>query len=431
MAEKIRLAIVGCGGMGHRHMAGLQELHRHGLSHLDLVAACDPVTENARSLAQAAAACWDQAPAVVARLDQLPALGVQAIDLTSPPALHHTIIEEALAAGIHVMTEKPLGLTVAASQRICQAAAQSDCIVSVAENYRRDPINRLARAVLDAGAIGEHRLMLMNDIGGRDRMLITLWRHMKKLGGILVDMGVHYGDIMEYFMGPVVSVYGQKRLHETIRRNPRHMTDTGVLHNPGGAYAQWQARMPETFEPDAEDALYGTLVFANGATAQFSEDHAGWGLGHWQRTLYGSRGSMELPRDRSGQPLTVHLGAAEAVEGKQVLDLVPDFTLDPVTAALFGGERLGSYAMEFTEIDRKLLAVEYAEFAGAIRGENEIEVDAWQGTRAVAVIYALLESAEAGRVVTMDEILKGELDTYQAEINADMKLSTGTAPAGP
>ncbi len=423
MPEPIRLAIVGCGGMGHRHMLGLAELHRQGLADLQLVAACDPVTDSAQSLAAQADRHFTAAPATVTRLDALPALGVQAIDLTSPPRLHHELIAAALDLGLHVMTEKPVGLTVAAGQRICQAAIDHPTqIVSVAENYRRDPINRLARAVLDAGVVGERRLMLMNSVSGGNAMQITLWRHMKQEGGILVDMGVHYGDIMEYFMGPVMSVFGQKRLHESVRHNARTAADTGVLRNPGGFYAQWQAQMPRTFTPDAEDALYGTLVFANGAVAQFTEDHAGWGRSHWARMIYGARGSMELPHDRSGQPLVVHATGDTTVQGEAVLDLVPDFHLDRTTACLFGGERLGHYDLTFAEVDRKLLALEYAEFAGAIRGTHAIEVDAVQGTRALAVIYALLESAMAGRAVTLEEVLTGTVDTYQAEINAALNL---------
>jgi len=330
---------------------------------------------------------------------------------------------EALALGLHLIEDKPVCLTLAVSLRICQAAAaHADLVVSVAENYRRDPINRLARALLDARVIGERRLMIMNSVAGGDRMLITLWRHMKKEGGILVDMGVHYGDVMEYFMGPVVSVFGQKRLHEKVRRHALNEEATGVLSNPGGFYSQWQARMPRTFEPDAEDALYGTLVFANGAVAQFTEDHAGWGYNHWERRIYGSQGSIALPHDRSGHPLVVHLSSGETVQGAAVLELVPDFHLDDPATHLFGRDRLWQYDMPFAEVDRKLLALEYAEFAGAIRGENGIEVDAMQGTRALAVIYALLESAVASRAVTMAEVLAGELDAYQAEINAALDL---------
>ncbi len=422
MTETIRLAIVGCGGMGHRHLRGLQELANHDLLELELVAVCDPVTENAESLAMEAAAALDIAPAVVARMSELPALGVQALDLTSPPALHHTLIEEAVAAGIHVLTEKPVGLTVAAAQRICAAAAASSCVVSVAENYRRDPVNRWAKALLDADVIGAPRLMIMNSVSGRNHMQITTWRHVKRQGGILVDMGVHYGDIMEFFLGPAVAVYGQTRLHEAVRINRRSEQDLGVLGNPGGAYSRWQAQMPETFVPDAEDALYGTVVFANGAVAQFSEDHAGWGKGHWQRSIHGGKGSLDLPPDRTGQPLVVHVDGQEPVVGDAVLDLAPDFSLDPVTATLFGGSRVIAYDLAFPEVDRKLLAVEYAEFAGAIQGRHGIEVDAVQGTRALAVIYAMLESAEAGRAVSLAEVLDGSVAAYQTDINEDLDL---------
>ena len=422
MAEKIRLAIVGCGGMGHRHLRGLVELAEHNLLELELVAACDPVTDNAQSLAKEAADTLGKLPAVAASVSELPGLGVQAIDLTSPPALHHSIIEEVVSAGIHVLTEKPVGLTVAAAQRICAAAAATSCVVSVAENYRRDPVNRLARALLDAGVIGDPRLMIMNSVNGQNHMQITTWRHVKSQGGILVDMGVHYGDIMEFFMGPVATVYAQKRLHEAVRINMRGDAKTGALGNPGGAYTRWQAQMPDTFEPDVEDALYGTIVFKNGAVAQFSEDHAGWGKGYWQRSIYGSKGSLDLPHDRTGQTLMVHLDGQEPVSGNTVLDLVPNFVLEPTTAALFGGSRLATYDFEFPVVDRKLLAVEYAEFAGAIQGRHGIEVDAVQGTRALGVIYAMLESAEAGRAVSLAEVLDGSVAAYQAEIDAELNF---------
>ena len=422
MANKVQLAIVGCGGMGHRHLRGLQELAEHDLLELELVAACDPVTDNAVSLAQEATDIFGTAPAVAANVSELPELGVQAIDLTSPPALHHSIIEEVVAAGIHVLTEKPVGLTIAASRRICAAAANHQCVVSVAENYRRDPINRLARALLDNDVIGVPRLMIMNSVSGQNHMQITTWRHVKKQGGILVDMGVHYGDIMQFFMGPAVSAFAQMRLHEMERINLRGRQKVGFLSNPGGAYDRWQAQMPETFIPNAEDALYGTVVFENGAVGQFSEDHAGWGQNYWQRSIYGSKGSLDLPEDRTGQKIRVHVENRETVTGDAVLDMVPEFNLDPVTAALFGGPRLASYDFEFPEVDRKLLAVEYAEFAGAIDGRNGIEVDAWQGTRALAMIYAMLESAAAGRAVSLSEVLDGSLATYQAEIDEGMNL---------
>ena len=147
MSTSLRLAIVGCGGMGHRHLMGLVELQQQGLLTLDLVAACDPVAENAESLARLAQQELGAEPVPVPDLASLAAHGVQAIDITSPPGLHHHLIAEAADMGIHVMTEKPVGLTVASSLEICETArSHSDIVISVAENYRRDPINRLARA---------------------------------------------------------------------------------------------------------------------------------------------------------------------------------------------------------------------------------------------------------------------------------------------
>ncbi len=93
-------------------------------------------------------------------------------------------------------------------------------MLSVAENYRRDPVNRLARALLDAGAIGTPRLLLHHSIDGGDQMLISVWRHQKDQSGLLLDVGVHYADMIEYLLGEVELVYAQTRLHEPIRKNP-------------------------------------------------------------------------------------------------------------------------------------------------------------------------------------------------------------------
>ena len=107
MSTSLRLAIVGCGGMGHRHLMGLVELQQQGLLTLDLVAACDPVTENAESLARLAQQELGAEPVPVPDLASLSAHGVQAIDITSPPALHHHLIAEAADMGIHYPRSPP------------------------------------------------------------------------------------------------------------------------------------------------------------------------------------------------------------------------------------------------------------------------------------------------------------------------------------
>ena len=419
--DKIPLAIVGCGGMGHRHLYGLAELHNAGLSPFELVGACDPVRANAESLADDAEERLGTRPQVLESMEELEALGVVAVDITTTPRFHHTVAEEAIARGWHAMIEKPVGLTVRASNRIQEAAERSDSIVSVAENYRRDPMNRLGKALLDAGVIGSPRLMIHNTMGGGSNMTITVWRHQKNQSGVLLDVGVHFSDILEFYLGPVRTVYAQSRLHEPIRYNPAAGQAGRSSSNPAGVYGKWQNQMPAQFEATAEDASYATLLFESGAVGQFIEDHAGHGQGVWTRQIHGSAGSLELPSDRSGQLITLHKDG-ESICDESLLDLVPDFHLEPITAALFGGDRLWGYDFPFPVTDRKLLAAEYGEFGLAIEDGGSIEVDAAQGARSVALTYAMLESNVAGRALTMDEVLSEKVDAYQLEIDEELGL---------
>lgn len=418
--SKIRLAIVGCGGMGHRHLYGLAELHRAGWEHFELVAACDPVQASAESLADQAAEHFGTRPAVVTSMDDLVALDIEAIDAPTTPRYHHTVVLTALKYGWHVMIEKPMGLTVRACNLVREAAGASNRVVSVAENYRRDPINRLAKALLDAGAIGQPRLLLQEAIGNGNKMVISVWRHQKDQSGILLDVGVHFTDMMEYFLGDIETVYAQTRLHEPIRYNAAALGQESTI-NPSGVYGKWQQQMPAEFEATADDAAYATVTFKNGAVGQYTEDHAGHGQGSWLRRIHGSKGSMDLPNDRSGNIITLNVGG-EVIDNERILDLVPDFRLDPVTASLFGGERLWRYDFPFPEIDRKIIAIEYGEFAEAISGKSVIEVDPEQGTRSVAASYAMLESSLLGRSVSIDEVMNEQVDGYQQDINEGLGI---------
>jgi predicted dehydrogenase len=409
--------------MGHRHLFGLAELHRSGLSPFELVGACDPVTENAESLAKNAEELLGKRPTVVASLAELEPLGVAAVDITTTPRYHHTLGAEAIRRNWHAMIEKPVGLTVRACNVIAEAADASDRVVSVAENYRRDPINRLAKALIDNGIIGDPRFMIHQTAGGGNQMTISVWRHQKDQSGVLLDVGVHFADIMEYFLGEIDSVYAQMRLYEPTRYNPAAMGKESTS-NPAGVYAKAQRQMPAEFKATADDAVYATVNFKSGAVGQYIENHAGHGQGIWNRQIHGSKGSMDMPNDRSGKILKLTLDRNKVTDDGSILDLVPDFHLDEATATLFGGDRLWKYDFPFEQTDRKLIAVEYADFGLGIQGKRPVEVDLAQGSRSVAVSYAMMESGFAGgKVLKIDDVLAEKVTAYQQDVDEGMGLA--------
>jgi predicted dehydrogenase len=394
--------------MGRRHLRGLARFARSARCNVELVAVCDLNTDNANFLADEAADLVGHRPAVYADLAALPD-DVQAASITTDASSHHRVAVACLDAGLHLLCEKPLALTVRGCNLIIDAAQRAGRIVSVAENYRRDPINRLARALIQDGAIGEPRLMIETSIGGKDAIAITPWRHMKNSGTITVDAGIHYADILRYYLGEVRSVYGETRLHEKVRKNTRSA-------GPGGFYARWSADFPEQIEPTGDDALYAHLSFESGAIGQWIDDHAGHGRPASARQVYGSRGSLDCPGDRNGRPITLHLDD-RSISDAAILDFAPSYRLAPLAAELFEADRPWTYNFEFNATDERLLALEYFELGECVLKGSQPEVTAQEGRADLALTYAPFESGLLRRPVTLAEVLDGTAGEYQREID--------------
>src|SRR5688572_3312563 len=162
MSDRLKIALVGCGGMGRRHLRGIATLYQSAFSNVELVAVCDLNQENAGFLADEAAELLGSRPQVHADITtmarEIPEL--QAAGVTTDAGSHHTVAVACLEAGLHLLCEKPLAVTLRGCNRIVETAKRVGKVVSVAENYRRDPINRLIRALIDDGAIGQPRLMI-------------------------------------------------------------------------------------------------------------------------------------------------------------------------------------------------------------------------------------------------------------------------------
>jgi predicted dehydrogenase len=406
--------------MGRRHLAGLAELARVEQQTTELVAVCDLNERNATDLADEASALLGSRPDVFLDLATMvrETDGLEAAACTTDSGSHHLVASDLLDLGLHTLCEKPLALTVRGCNRIIAAAQRSGKVLSVAENFRRDPINRLVRALLDDGAIGDRQFMMETAVRGRDTLMITPWRHQKLSGSITLDAGVHSADILQYYFGDAATVFGQTRLYEPTRV-------TRETAGPGGFYEKWAANLPEQVAATGEDAMFGLITFANGAIGQWVDHYAGHGEPFAHRMVFGTRGSIAAPGDRNGRPVRLVLDDGIDVADERVLDYAPSYLLEPAAATRFGGERPWTYDFDFATTDRKLIALEYAELARCVRDGTPPEVNGEVGRRDVALVYALFESHAAGRPVTLADVEAGTVDAYQREIDEHLGLTTG------
>ncbi len=395
----LALALVGCGGMGCRHIRGLRKLKEIGTQPWELAAVCDPLPENAERAASSTEDLLGRRPDVFASIeemhDQVPQL--DALIVTTSPDLHAPVGVAAFERGLHVMVEKPIALTVEQGASLVEAANRADRKLAVAENYRRDPMNRLARALIEADVLGPIHLFVQASSGSGEKVIITPWRHQKRSGGIVVDMGIHYADLMEYLVGPIRQVFGFNAIVDQ-----RRVDNAGEWH-----------------EVDAEDLSVGVVRFENGAIGNWLINLAGRGQSHFSRIAYGREGTLSIPHDRSGRQLELTLrrnGRDVRIDPDEQLALVPDFELDDVTARLFGGKRLGSYDLDYPDIDANLLAIEQADFAAAILDDRPPEVNGAFGLRSLAISYGFLEAERLGRAMPVNELTTNFDTPYQVEL---------------
>ena len=413
--ERLPICLVGCGGMGNRHILGLAALARTCLSNIDLVAVCDLRRDWAERAAAEAERVLGRKPRVHTSIDAAVAdPGIAAFDVCTEVSAHLPVVLPALAARKPVLCEKPLALTVRAARRMIDAARETGTLLATAENYRRDPPNRLAKAVIDAGLLGHVHTMLQFSAGGSDRIIITPWRHMRDKGGIGADVVVHYTDIIQYYLGEFETIHGYGFIAEPVRYN----RDGAVMPHP--AYRQHQAEMPETVVPTAEDSMVAIFRMKSGVLVQLGHVPSGPGRDWYQRSVHGRLGSLEIPHDRRGGAPVLRRANGE-LAGRQILKELPRFELDPVAASIFGKEGV-EYDLPFPTSDAGQIAIEQHDFARAVLNNTAPEIDGHGGLTALAAVVGVFESSKIGRPVTMDEMLTGAVSGWQDDLDRGLGL---------
>jgi predicted dehydrogenase len=311
---------------------------------------------------------------------------VDAVLVLVPVGLHHQVALDCLAAGKHVLLEKPFAITVRAGQAIVEEATRRDLIAGVAEGVRYAESARAARWAIEQGMIGALQIWLSGGIGNEwspDRIVArTPWRH-RKLdagGGGAIDIGVHLFHLIRYLMGPVeeISAYAKTLEPERFERDAAGEIVTRV-------------------ENDVEDVFLANMRFANGA---IGSTFWSWG-GHGE------------PAGLAADPLIY--GSTGCLKGGEV---VQDSGFRGKATDLFGRGASSEQRRQFFPGGiTDPFALEMLDFLTAIRQGRPMEASAEEGVLDLATAFTLLESATINQPVTVADVLGGSVANYQEEIN--------------
>jgi predicted dehydrogenase len=200
----IRVGIIGCGAITQRsHAPGFAKV-----AGVAITALCDPVAENSSKVRDA------HAPSAAMFLDYREMLKsglVDAVSVAAPVYLHAPMALAALGSGCHVLCEKPLGMSRAETGEMVAAARKAGKVLQVNLSRRYDPFYQTIAKLIGEGRLGRlrHIRAIRVHTGAPDQGWSkgATWFVTKKHGGGIVgDIGVHVGDMMQWFCGEVESV---------------------------------------------------------------------------------------------------------------------------------------------------------------------------------------------------------------------------------
>ncbi len=197
--SSVRIVLLGAGAVSRLfYLPTLRELTRHGI--LRVVAVVDPIPASRDSLARELGATpCDTFAAALAD----PALQADLAIVATPPRFHRAQTEEAFAAGLDVLCEKPLAPTSVDCAAMVEAAERQGRLLAAGHYKRFMPAHRAIKALIEQKTFGE---LLHIEIaeGGKfswPAATDSFFRKEQTPGGVLLDIGVHVLDLLHWWLG--------------------------------------------------------------------------------------------------------------------------------------------------------------------------------------------------------------------------------------
>lgn len=339
----IKFGVVGCGRIAKRH---LDLLGGGQIAGAELVAICDNAPDRLEAARQRHnVVAYDSLDTMLAD----PA--VEVVTVLTPSGMHAEHAIAAANAGKHVVVEKPMALRLEDADAMIAACDRARVKLFVVKQNRLNVPVVKAREALDAGRFGKLVLGTVRVRWRRDQSYYNQdsWRGTwAQDGGVLANQASHHVDLLEYFMGDVVSVHA---------RASRTLVDI-----------------------EAEDTAIATLQFANGA------------LGIVEAT------NAARPRDLEGSLSILGEGGTVVIGGFAVNKMVTWEFCEPQPG---DDEVLDKFSVNPPNVYGYGHQAYYEHVVDCLQNDSAALVDGLEGRRSLELITALYESIETGQDVPL------------------------------
>jgi predicted dehydrogenase len=380
----IGVAVIGAGMAGRAHASGYRTastLYGEGLPEVRLVAVADVNPAFAADTARRFG--YERAEGGWEAVAEAPDIDVVSVVVANP--LHRQIVEGLLAAGKHVLCEKPMAPTVEDAEAMVAAAEASGRETAIGFVFRRSPAIAAIRDQIASGTIG--RPLHFNGHYwcdyGVDPLAPMSWRYKGGPGsGALSDIGSHLIDLAEFVCGPIASVRGAA-LPTVIGERALPL---------GAAVGHAAAELSDVTEPgENEDLVSFTASFASGAAGTLSASRVAYGLANSLGfEVFTERGAATFDLARAGEFGFADAAPAGPTQGfRQVL-------VGPAQPYLTGGLPMDFPGVGYGQND--LFSFQARAFLEQVAGLERLPRMASfsEGLHNIRLLDAVVASAKAG-----------------------------------
>ena len=405
------IAFIGCGSMAGAHCDSLKRLWQAGCREFKVIAVCDIVENRAAEMSRRFGEFTGYTPAVYT--DAQTMLGketeIQSVLVITPHNNHHISACIAMEAGVNVLIEKPIGITVRAAKSIISCAEKTGKLLHVAENYRMDINERAIHWALKKGLIGTPRILNWVDVG--ERKWYWDWRdHLDIAGGAWTfDGGVHHSDLFQYNLGGIKRVTAVMNTYDNMRYAKYESISDYEQAKLDKRYAHFRktrslkpidpSTLEEPVEATVEDTTAAILEFDSGVIGTWLVSRAAPGKVDRSNVIYGSEGAVFWGDG-------IYNSRQEQIYTRESL-------LTAFMDSLSADEK--EFFLPYGVTDT--LSIEWKQHFDAVNGIRPVEVTAEVGLNAMVIPMAIYESAATGAPVLVEDVLNLKVEEYQKQIN--------------